>query len=121
LGSSFCGAEALRHPKTLRGPFDSPLGFARGFGKTGQAAEAPLSTVLLAAENSLLLPAFGQRYTTDQTAQRRIRFGNSKLGFEAEGHSSAPIYASEHPSPLSGFLKLSQPILKFSSLSDHNP
>jgi hypothetical protein len=26
----------------LRGPFDFPLGLARGFGKTGQAAEAPL-------------------------------------------------------------------------------
>jgi hypothetical protein len=28
----------------LGGPFDLPLGFARGFGKTGQAAEAAVPT-----------------------------------------------------------------------------
>jgi hypothetical protein len=30
--------------------------------------------------------AFRQRYTTGQTGQHRIRFGNKKLGVEAEGH-----------------------------------
>jgi hypothetical protein len=54
--------------------------------------------------------AFRQRYTTCQTAQHRICWGNNDLHVEAEGHLSAPVRSSEHPSPLSGFLKLSQPI-----------
>ena len=53
---------------------------------------------------------FRQRYTMGQTPQHRICFGNNKLRVEPEGHLNAPVELSEHPSPLSGFLKLSQPI-----------
>ena|ERR1700691_2189669 len=46
-GGPYCGNQADPRPTrihcgALRGPFKSPLGFARGFGKTEQAAEAPL-------------------------------------------------------------------------------
>ena len=54
--------------------------------------------------------ASSQRYTADQDPQHQICFGNNKLRVEGEGHLSAPVESSEHPSPLSGFLKLSQPI-----------
>src|ERR1700689_2503266 len=36
--------------------------------------------------------------------------GKQQLAVEAEGHLNAPVKLSEHSSPLSGFLKLSQPI-----------
>jgi hypothetical protein len=54
--------------------------------------------------------AFRQKYATGKTPQHRICFENSKLRVAAQGHLNAPVELSEHPSPLSGFLKLSQPI-----------
>jgi hypothetical protein len=51
-----------------------------------------------------------QNYTTGQTPQQRICCGTNRLSVEAEGHLNAPIELSEHPSPLSDFLKLRQPI-----------
>src|SRR5450755_4713001 len=53
--------------------------------------------------------ASSQRYTADQDPQHQICFGNNMLRVEGEGHLSAPVESSEHPSPLSGSLKLSQP------------
>jgi hypothetical protein len=54
--------------------------------------------------------AVRQNYTTGQTPQDRICCGTNRLRVEAEGHVNAPIELSERPSPLSDFLKLSQPI-----------
>ena len=57
-----------------------------------------------------VLAFFPPKVQGGQTPQHQIRFGNNKLRVEAEGHLSATVESSEHSSPLSGFLKLSQPI-----------
>jgi hypothetical protein len=57
-----------------------------------------------------VLARFPPKVHDGRTPQHRICCGISRLRVEAEGHLNAPTGLSEHPSPLSDFLNLSQPI-----------
>jgi hypothetical protein len=67
-------------------------------------------SVVRGQQEVAVLAPFPQSYTTGQTPQHWICWGNNNLHVKADGHSNARVKLSEHPSPLSGFLKLSQPI-----------
>jgi hypothetical protein len=71
-----------------------------------------LSVYFITATAPFVLALLPKVHAGTQTLPCRtcfLAYGYNKLRIDAQGHLNAPVKQSEHPSPLSGSLKLSQP------------